>query len=175
MSVTPQINEGDYVSMVIEVEVSSPVESTVGIDPNTSGATIQQALIKSEVVIGDGQTGIIGGLIRESLTGAVAQVPILGDLPLVGWLFRGKTKGRRKENLVVLLTPHVIKRSEDFERITQHRMSEFYNQNLDAIFEEGGFIKKVKAKRKQRKVRPTDRYNPNKGSKSSFGRSNIQR
>ncbi len=175
MSVTPQINEGDYVSMEIRVEISEAVDSSVGIDPNTTGATIQQAVISSEVVIGDGQTGIIGGLIRERLAGSVAQVPILGDLPLVGWMFRSRSKDRQKENLVVLLTPHVIKRSEDFERVTQHRLEEFYNKNLDAIFEEGGFIKKIKAKRKQRKVRPTSQYNPNMINKVDFGRSTIQR
>ena len=176
MSVTPQINEGDYVSMEIEVEVSSAVEATVNInDLSQGGATIQQALITSEVVVGDGQTAIIGGLIRESRTGSVNQVPILGDLPLVGWLFRSKSRSRDKQNLVVLLTPHVIKRAEDFERITQHRINDFYNQSMDAIFEKGGFIKIIKAKRKQRRSRPTDQYNPNKGNKVNFGRSNIQR
>lgn len=175
MSVTPQINEGDYVSMEIEVEVSAAVESSVGIDPNQTGATIQQALIRSQVVVGDGQTGIIGGLIRESRTGTVAQVPLLGDLPFVGWMFRSKGRSRTKQNLVVLLTPHVIKRAEDFERITDYRIGEFYEQSLDAIFEKGGFIKKVKRKRKQRRSRPTDEYNPNMSPKVDFGRSNIQR
>ncbi|MCH8205092.1 MAG: type II secretion system secretin GspD, partial [Candidatus Hydrogenedentes bacterium] len=175
MSVTPQINEGDYVSMEIEVEVSAAVDSSVGIDPNQTGATIQQALIRSYVVVGDGQTGIIGGLIRESRTGSVNQVPVLGDLPLVGWLFRSKSRARDKQNLVVLLTPHVIKRGEDFERLTQHRIADFYDHNLDAIFEEGGFIKTIKAKRKQRKKRPTDEFNPNMSNKVNFGRSNIQR
>ncbi len=176
MSVTPQINEGDYVSMEISVEVSDAVDATVTINQDSEGgATIQQALITSEVVVGDGQTGIIGGLIRESVTGGTSQVPVLGDLPLIGWMFRSKSKGRRKENLVVLLTPHVIKRSEDFERLTERRIDEFYQHSLDAIFEEGGFIKKIKSKRKQRKVRPTDEYNPNIGNKVNFGRSNIQR
>ncbi|MDK1020184.1 MAG: type II secretion system secretin GspD [Candidatus Hydrogenedentes bacterium] len=176
MSVTPQINEGDYVSMKIEVEVSSAVEATVVIsDLSQGGATIQQALIKTEVVVGDGQTGIIGGLIRESRTGSISQVPVLGDLPLFGWLFRNKSKVRSKQNLVVLLTPHVLKRTEDFERITKYRLEDFYYQNLDAVFEKGGIVKTIKAKRKQRKVRPTDRYNPNRGNKVNFGRSNIQR
>ena len=175
MSVTPQINEGDYVSMEVEVEVSSAVVSDVGIDPNLTGATIKQSLIRSQVVVGDGQTGIIGGLISDTRTGIVAQVPVLGDLPLIGWMFRNRTKIRDKQNLVVLLTPHVIKRGEDFERITQHRMEQFYNYNLDAIFEDGGFIKKIKAKRKQRKTRPTDGYNPNTSNNTNFGRSNIER
>ena len=76
---------------------------------------------------------------------------------------------------MVLLTPHVIKRSEDFNRISEYRIDEFYDRNLDAIFEEGGFIKKIKAKSKQRRVRPTDQYNPNTGNKANFGRSNIQK
>jgi len=176
MSVTPQINEGDYVSMEIEVEVSAAIVATVTVnDDNQAGASIQQALITNEVVVGDGQTGIIGGLIRESRNGTVSQVPILGDLPLLGWLFRHKSKGRTKQNLVVLVTPHVIKRGEDFQRLTDYRLNQFYASNLDAVFEKGGFIKKVKRKSKARKNRPIDQYNPKLNQGPNFGRSKIQR
>lgn len=176
MKVTPQINEGDYVYMEIEVEVSAAVESTVNIDDTSQGgATIQQALITNEVVVGDGQTGIIGGLIRETRAGSVSQIPLLGDLPLIGWLFRSKSKTRMKQNLVVLITPHVIKRGDDFERISRHRMEEFYQSNLDAVFEKGGVIKTMKNKHRQRKKRPTDQYNPNVNQGQNFGRSKIQR
>lgn len=175
MSVTPQINEGDYVYMEIEVEVSSTAISDIGIDPNATGATINQTLIRSEVVVGDGQTGIIGGLLSENSSRSVSQVPILGDLPLIGWLFRTRGNDRLKKNLVVLLTPHVIKRGEDFKRITDYRVEQFYQENLDAIFEEGGFIKKIKAKKKQRKKHPTEQFNPDTIQGQKFGRSEIER
>lgn len=158
LTVTPQINEGEYISMEIQVESSSAVDSTVGIDANTTGATIAQSLIKTEVVVRDGQTGIIGGLIRESQNRGVTQVPILGDIPLLGMLFRGKRHGRDRQNLVILVTPHIISRDEDMVAITQTRMEDYYTYNLDAIFEKG-FIKKIKAKHRLRtKHRPTDKY-----------------
>ncbi|MFP6584859.1 MAG: type II secretion system secretin GspD [Candidatus Hydrogenedentota bacterium] len=160
--VTPHINEGDYVTMEIEVESSSAVESSVGIDVNTTGATISQRLVKSEIVVKDGQTGIIGGLIRESQNRSIAQIPWLGDLPLVGNLFKGRRHGRDKQNLVVLVTPNILDRERDMVEITQERVDDFYSYNLDFLFEEG-FINKVKAKHKGRFVdRPSDVFNQEK-------------
>lgn len=168
LTVTPQINEGDYVSMEIEVESSSTVESSVGIDVNNTGATIAQSLVTSEVVVQDGQTGIIGGLIREAQNTSVAQVPWLGDIPILGNLFKGRNKGRNKQNLVVLVTPRIVDRGDDMDNITQRRVEEFYSYNLDAIFEKG-FIKKVKSKHKTRfKDRPTDPFNPEKNGGNVF-------
>lgn len=159
--VTPQINDGEYVSMEIEVESSSAVSSSVGIDPNTTGATIAQSLITSEVVVQDGQTGIIGGLIRESQDRSVSQIPILGDIPLLGILFRGKASGRDRQNLVILVTPRIINRSEDMLALTKNKVDGFYDYNADAIFEQG-FIKKVKAKHNTRTThRPTNAYREN--------------
>lgn len=159
LEVTPQIREGDFVSLDISVDVSTPVISSIGIDPNSSGATIAQSVIESQVVIGDGQTGIIGGLIRESVTRSRSQVPFFGDLPLVGWLFRGKSNTRNKQNLVVLLTPHIVKQGADLQRISEDGINEFYDRNIDAIFEKG-FIKKIKNKRRQRKGHPSEAYRP---------------
>ena len=156
LAVTPQINEGDYVSLEIRVESSSAVDSTVGIDANATGATIAQSIVETEVVLKNGQTGIIGGLIREGQNRGVAQVPILGDIPFIGALFRGRKHGRDRQNLVVLVTPHIINRDEDMNDITQKSMDQFYRYNLDAIFE-NGFVKKIKAKRRLRNQhRPSD-------------------
>lgn len=160
--VTPQINEGDYVTMEIEVESSSAVESTVGIDVNTTGATISQRLVKSEVVVKNGQTGIIGGMIRESQNRSIAQIPWLGDLPLLGNLFKGRRHGRDKQNLVVLVTPNILDREKDMDKITQSRVDDFYSYNLDMLFEEG-FINKIKKKHEGRfEHRPSDVFNKDK-------------
>lgn len=176
LQVTPQISEGDYVTIQVEVEVSAATPSLVGIDPNETGATINQSLLTSEVVIRDGQTGIIGGLIQEGRDREVSQVPLLGDLPLIGFLFRSKGTRRNKQNLVVLLTPHIVKRGQDLKRVTDFRMREFYQEKLDIIFSEDGYIKTIKNKHRQRnKHKPTDRYNPNKATSSNFNRGNIER
>ena len=153
--------------MEIEVESSSAATSDIGIDVNTTGATISKSLITSEIVIGDGQTGIIGGLIRESQNQERSQVPILGDIPLLGTLFRGKSSGRARQNLVILVTPRIINRDEDMQDITDERVQDYYSYDLDAIFEKG-FIKKIKAKHKMRNEhRPSDTYKQKVGGAPS--------
>lgn len=199
MKVTPQINEGDYVSLKVNVEVSEVAESSEGVAA-ALGDTFQKAEITSEVVIKDGSTGIIGGLLTENRNRTVSQAPILGDLPLIGWLFRNKSSARRKRNLVILLTPHIIKEGHDLDRVTDFRMANFYDRNVDVLFQEGGFFKRVKTKRYMRnKYHPTDRFNPDapkyeyedwrekkrrgradedvgrSGVRTNFGRGNIER
>lgn len=156
LEVTPQIQEGDFVSMLVLVKVEDPVRSDIGLDPNETGATIARSALDTTVVIGDGKTGIVGGLLRESLAHTVNQVPGLGDLPLIGWLFRSKGNSRAKQNLVIMLSPHIIKQSSDVDRVSDLRMQQFRTANIDAIFEKG-FIKKIGGKRQQRKIGPVRR------------------
>lgn len=161
MVVTPQINEGDYVSMELEVEVSQAVASPpeIGIDPNVTGATIQQSVVRNEVVIGHGQTGVIGGLIRESRDRTISQVPLLGDLPLLGWLFRNRTVDGSKQNLIVLVTPRVIRQSDELRELTRTNVDRFYSETIDSLFGASGFVEKVRRKHDLRKHdHPTNRY-----------------
>ena len=161
MEVTPQINEGDYVALELSVEVSQPVPSSVGIDPNIAGPTFNKSLITSNVIVGDGQTGIIGGLIREGVDKTVSQAPFLGDIPVLGFLFRRKNNARSKQNLVILVTPHIIKERHDIDRITDFRVDEFYNKNVDVIFEDLGYVQKIRKKQYLRNdYRPTDELSP---------------
>ena len=69
------------------------------------------------VIIKDEQTIVIGGLIDDSTTGSENKVPALGDVPLLGWLFRNKSKDSVKTNLYIFITPRVIKNPEDAIRI----------------------------------------------------------
>ncbi|MCP4644675.1 MAG: type II secretion system secretin GspD, partial [bacterium] len=109
MTVTPQINEGDFVFLDLAVEVSAlaPASSTVG-DPNLLGPTLNKTEIEDKVVIRDGATGIIGGLISENMSRTRTHTPFLGDLPLIGWLFGSRNETRRKEDRVVFVTPHIV-------------------------------------------------------------------
>jgi general secretion pathway protein D len=153
MTVTPQINEGDYVSMEVTVEVSEPVESTVGIsDQSQGGATINLTEVVNHVVIPDGSTGIIGGLLREGKNRTTSGAPGLSDIPMLGWLFRNKVNARSKQNLVILLTPHIIKEAQDLERVTEFRLDEFYQRNIDVIFEKEMFFKKLRKKHEIRGI-----------------------
>ncbi|GMV99076.1 MAG: type II secretion system protein GspD [Candidatus Hydrogenedentota bacterium] len=155
MKVTPQISEGDYVLMELEVEVSSTVPSDVGLDPNLVGPTVQLSQVTNQLVIKDGATGIVGGLISETTDRSRRQTPVLGDVPVLGWLFKRKDDVRRKRNLVVLVTPHILKEYIDTERRTEIQLEEMREANMDVFFEKG-IIKKVQKKHDMRKnFRPT--------------------
>jgi len=173
LEIRPQIREGDYVNLSVKVEVSSPVRSPAGIDPNEQGASIAQSVLTTDVVLADGKTGIIGGLLRESLSHTVNQVPFLGDIPVIGFLFRSKGKARDKQNLVILLTPHVIRRGEDVDRISEVRMQQFRDANVDAVFEQG-FVKKIEGKREQRKTGPVRRGDAEPNFSGDFDRGQMR-
>ncbi len=156
MKVTPQISEGDYVFLDLDIEVSRPIQSTVGIDPNSTGVTLAKSNIINKVVVRDGSTGVLGGLLSEGTDRSRRQTPILGDIPLLGSLFGRKDYNRTKRNLVVLITPHIVKQGIDYDRLTSAQMTKASTANADVFFDRG-IIKKVAKKAKLRsKYRPTE-------------------
>lgn len=100
--VTPQINEGNSVQLTIEQEVSS-VSGTTGVD-----ISINKREIKTTVMVESGQTVILGGLIDEDVQESVQKVPLLGDIPFIGHLFKSTSNTTRKRNLMVFLKPQII-------------------------------------------------------------------
>ncbi|HOJ34843.1 MAG TPA: type II secretion system secretin GspD [Candidatus Hydrogenedentes bacterium] len=174
MKVKPQISEGDYVFLELEVEVSQPKQSTVGADPNIVGPTFQKSNVTNKIVIRDGSTGVVGGLISETTDRSKRQAPYFGDVPVLGWLFRRTADKRAKRNLVVLVTPHVIKEGVDADRITQTRLDEFRKANLDVLFEKG-FIKKIKRRHYMRtEYHPSSVRLQQMDSESGFNRGNLE-
>ncbi len=145
MLVTPQISAGDTVSLNLEVEVSQTIASSVGLDPNLVGPTVSLALVKNQMVVRNGGTAVMGGLISESVSRNRAQTPFFGDLPLIGWLFRSKSDNRSKRNLVVLVTPQILPEGIDAERVARSETEAWRESNHDVVFERG-FVKKVKQK-----------------------------
>ncbi len=100
--VTPQINEGNSVQLTIEQEVSS-VSGATGVD-----ISINKREIKTTVMIESGSTVVLGGLIDEDVQESVQKVPLLGDIPIIGHLFKSTTNSTRKRNLMVFLRPTII-------------------------------------------------------------------
>ena len=100
--VTPQINEGNSVQLTIEQEVSS-VSGATGVD-----ISINKREIKTTVMVESGQTVILGGLIDEDVQESEQKVPLLGDIPIIGHLFKSTTNSTRKRNLMVFLKPQII-------------------------------------------------------------------
>ncbi|MSP54551.1 MAG: type II secretion system protein GspD [Myxococcales bacterium] len=121
LELTPQINEANEVTMDISLEVAEVEEGT---DSAGGGFTTSKRKTENVVVVQDNQTIVIGGLIGNTDTKGSSKIPILGDIPLIGFLFRGKTDTERKTNLLIFLTPHVINEPSDLEEVYRVKMAQ---------------------------------------------------
>ena len=121
LKITPQISEGDYIRLKIEQEVSA-VKSDRG-DAVDLVTTTRSA--KTDIVIKDRETIVIGGLIQDSDEDVVTSVPFLGRIPLLGWLFKTKTKAHKKTNLLILLTPSIIRDAADLATVSDDQRNAF--------------------------------------------------
>src|SRR3954471_18447386 len=110
LRVRPQISESGTIKLVIYQEVSSVQDST-----NPAGIITNMRAIETNVLVDDGAIVVLGGLVQDSVTGTQERVPVLGDLPLVGGLFRYETRKQQKTNLMVFLRPFIV-RDEDAAR-----------------------------------------------------------
>ncbi|MCL2656467.1 MAG: type II secretion system secretin GspD [Betaproteobacteria bacterium] len=127
LKVKPQISEGGVVRLLISEETSS-VDQTTANNPN--GPTTRKRSIDSTVLVDDGAIIALGGLIEDQSSNNASKVPFLGDLPLIGTLFRYDSKDRQKTNLVVFLRPKIIRTPEDYSRLTDARYDQFLKQQL---------------------------------------------
>lgn len=101
----PYIGNDGYIRMDIYPKDSSAALNDDGVP------TEQTTQLRTNILVKDGETIVIGGLFRDVVTTTRSQVPVLGDLPLVGALFRGTTDSTRREEVIILLTPHIIERA----------------------------------------------------------------
>jgi general secretion pathway protein D len=119
--ITPHINDADEVRMEIQEEISQAGSSTEG----TAGVrSLSKRTAKTELVVRDAQTVVIGGLMRDEVVNNETKVPILGDIPLIGVLFRTNTRITQKTNLLLFLTPYIIRDSSDLRAIFERKMRE---------------------------------------------------
>ncbi len=124
LRLTPQITEGDYVKLDLYQEISSIKQESETILINI-GPTTTKRSTKTSVVVKDNQTVVIGGLMEEKEEENINKVPLLGDIPLLGWLFKNKTLEKKKTNLLVFLTPHIVKDAEQLLKLTDNKKIEF--------------------------------------------------
>ncbi|TAL18485.1 type II secretion system protein GspD [bacterium] len=119
---TPQINDENYVRLKLFQETSDVLSTTSGTSSNAPSTTKRSA--KTSVLIKDGATVVIGGLIQDDRQVSSSSVPCLGDIPLLGALFRNNQQSKGKTNLMIFLTPHIIRESADLEKMTQQKTME---------------------------------------------------
>jgi len=115
LKVTPQINEGDAVQLLIEQEVSS-VSGATSVD-----ISINKREIKTTVIVDDGGTIVLGGLIDEDIQESVSKVPLLGDIPILGHLFKTSSTSKRKRNLMVFLKPTIVRDGATMNAISHRK------------------------------------------------------
>lgn len=120
VKVTPHVNDEKTVTLDIEME-NNDIES---IDQTLGVTTTKRRLKLDKVVARDDQPIILGGLVQEVERQSVNQVPGLGSIPLLGWLFKRKTRQREKVNLLMVLVPHILETPDDARRIHERRMKE---------------------------------------------------
>ena len=120
----PQISEGGTVRLQIYQEVSSIDTST----SNVAGVVTNKRSVESNVLVDDGQIVVLGGLISDSLTDGVDKVPVLGDLPVIGGLFKYSTRTRAKTNLMVFLRPTVLRGAHSADELTGGRYDYILNE-----------------------------------------------
>ncbi len=104
LKVTPQINEGDAIQLTIEQEISS-----ISQDARASDIITNKRIINTTVLIDDGGTITLGGLINDDIVDTTSKVPVLGDIPLLGKLFSSTTSTRKKRTLMIFIRPTIIR------------------------------------------------------------------
>jgi general secretion pathway protein D len=118
LRIKPQISEGSTIRLEIYQEVSS-VNTTAR--AGASDLVTDKRSIETKVVVDDGNTIVLGGLIQNTLNVTTQQIPLLGDIPFLGALFRFKSEERKRTNLMIFLRPVIIRSVEDGYRVTQDR------------------------------------------------------
>jgi general secretion pathway protein D len=127
--VTPHINENNEVRLEIEEEISEQgaTSGTLGV------VSINKRTARTEIMVRDQQTIVIGGLMRDAVQNSEDKVPVLGDIPILGALFRKTNKSKRKTNLLLILTPYIIRDPGDLREIFERKMQE-RQQMIDRYF-----------------------------------------
>ncbi|MDD3884264.1 MAG: type II secretion system secretin GspD [Gallionella sp.] len=118
LRIKPQVSQGGTVKLQIFQEVSSVQALTVN---NAAGPVTNKRSLESSVLADEGQIIVLGGLIQDSVTNGEDKVPLLGDIPLLGNLFRHETRRRTKTNLMVFIRPYVLRTDTAYQGITQDR------------------------------------------------------
>ena len=118
LRVKPQISEDGSVKLQVFQEVSSVDQATIN---NPNGPTTDKRSIESNVVVEDGAIVVLGGLLTDEYSGGQEKVPLLGDIPLFGNLFKGEKRGRNKKNLMIFLRPVVVRDAASTESLSMDR------------------------------------------------------
>jgi general secretion pathway protein D len=128
LRITPHIHESEFVSMDIYQEASALKTDALSLSQSSSvGPTWTKRSAKTTVLVKSGDTVILGGIIQENHTKNVTKIPLLGDIPLLGYLFKFVSEKKTKTNLLIMLTPHIIQEPGVVSKALEDRQRKLLN------------------------------------------------
>lgn len=140
LKVTPQINEGDTIKLDIDQEISNIAASSA----STTDVTTNKRTLKTSVLVEDGEILVLGGLMDDTMRDTVQKVPILGDIPLLGWLFRSHATIKEKQNLMVFMRPSILRDKHSALQQTHEKYNYLRAQQIQAGEEGFGLMRDEK-------------------------------
>ena len=120
LRVRPQVSDNGTVKLQIFQEVSSIQSGS-----STTGYILNKRNVESNVIVEDGQIIVLGGLIGDNYTDGSSKIPFLGDIPLIGALFRYDNKSRKRTNLMVFIRPSVLRNNEQNNIFSNNKLDDF--------------------------------------------------
>jgi len=130
LHIKPQITDGGILKLQLYTEVSSVDQATVNNSASNGGFSINKRSVQSTVLADDGSIVVLGGLIGDNYSAGNSKVPLLGDIPWIGQLFRSENKSRQKDNLMIFLRPVIVRDQEDSTSIAESRYDLMREQQL---------------------------------------------
>ena len=125
LKIKPQINKAsNFVKLDIDAQLEDISDRTVPTAVATQAQAILKRTAKTTVTVADEDTVVLGGLIRDKVTKGGSKIPVLGDIPLLGWLFRQTKDEISKSNLMIFLTPHIIRKYEKMRKVLDRKLKE---------------------------------------------------
>jgi general secretion pathway protein D len=120
LTLTPSVNEHDIIRLDVDQEISDVEDKNY----NNMGPATSKRSVKTTVVARDQQTVVIGGLMADRISENVTKVPILGDIPVLGFFFRSTVKEVKKSNIIIAITPYVVSDLSDLRRVAEKKLRE---------------------------------------------------
>ncbi len=125
LKITPRINpDGNSVRLKIEQKIDSINPTTVGSDELKNSVTITKRKIITNIILNDQETAVLGGLMHDEEVEENYKIPLLGDIPIIGWLFRAQDLKKVKKNLIIFITPQIIKSIDNTRDIVKDHIDE---------------------------------------------------
>jgi len=120
LELTPHVNSADYVRL----DIKSTIDDVADKNYNNLGPATNKRSLETVAVVRDQQPVVLGGIMRDSVSEAVTKIPILGDIPILGYLFKTRSTEKQKQMLLIILTPYIINDPADLTRVFERKTRE---------------------------------------------------